>query len=67
MRHFLKMLKYNRKGMEKAKVSEVLTCYLQQEREPAWTSYFVRTSDVHNDQFGMSHFNWPVGKIPKYL
>ncbi|CAB3239003.1 unnamed protein product [Arctia plantaginis] len=41
--------------------SEVLTAYLTQCNEPPWTSYFVKTSVV-NDQFGMSNFNWKVGK-----
>ncbi|KAK1136698.1 hypothetical protein K0M31_001240 [Melipona bicolor] len=41
--------------------SEVLTSYLLQTNEPPWTSYFIKYTDVVNDQKGMSHFNWPVG------
>ncbi|CAG4992010.1 unnamed protein product [Parnassius apollo] len=40
--------------------SEVLTSYLVQCKEPPWTSYFY--SSVKDDQFGMSNFNWKVGK-----
>lgn len=46
----------------KPKASEVLTRYLQQRKEPAWTSYFIKLKDIENDQFGMSHFNWKVGE-----
>ncbi|CAK1598634.1 unnamed protein product [Parnassius mnemosyne] len=42
--------------------SEVLTAYLVQCKEPPWTSYFVKYSSVKDDQFGMSNFNWKVGK-----
>uniref|UniRef100_A0A182J5B4 Uncharacterized protein n=1 Tax=Anopheles atroparvus TaxID=41427 RepID=A0A182J5B4_ANOAO len=44
----------------KPKVSEVLTAYLRQCNEPPWTSYFIKQSDVENDQFGWSHFNWTL-------
>ncbi|CAH0729253.1 unnamed protein product, partial [Brenthis ino] len=42
--------------------SEVLTTYLTQCKEPPWTSYFVKYSSVKDNQFGMSNFNWKVGK-----
>ncbi|KAF2903866.1 hypothetical protein ILUMI_02309 [Ignelater luminosus] len=46
---------------EKPLASEVLTAYLKQCNEPPWTSYFVKYSDIKNDQRGKSHFNWKVG------
>nr|XP_054498208.1 uncharacterized protein C15orf61 homolog [Agelaius phoeniceus]XP_054498209.1 uncharacterized protein C15orf61 homolog [Agelaius phoeniceus]XP_054498210.1 uncharacterized protein C15orf61 homolog [Agelaius phoeniceus] len=40
--------------------SEVMSQHLRQRRLPHWTSFCVKYSAVHNDQFGLSHFNWPV-------
>lgn len=59
---FWMAFKSNKLDSSKPKSSEVLTCYLEQTNEPPWTSYFVRYQDVINDQYGMSHFNWKVGK-----
>ena len=43
---------------QKPFASEVLTAQL--EHHPHWTSYFIRYSDIINDQYGYSHFNWTV-------
>ena len=59
MNSSFKRIIYN--GKIKPLASEVLTSYLKQTEEPPWTSYFVRYSDIKNDQRGMSHFNWQVG------
>lgn len=48
------------KYKEKPNASEVLTNYLLKRELPPWTSYFVKYSDIQNDQRGFSHFNWPV-------
>ncbi|XP_053678156.1 uncharacterized protein C15orf61 [Anopheles nili] len=56
--------RYNDPG--KPKVSEVLTAYLKQCNEPPWTSYFIKHSDVRNDQFGWSHFNWTLDTGTNY-
>ena len=38
--------------------SAVLRSYLKQKRYPHWTSFFVRYSDVRDDNHGRSHFNF---------
>lgn len=48
-------------GKRLPKASEVLTNYLEQTKEPPWTSYFVKYNSVIDDQRGLSHFNWKAG------
>lgn len=51
---------------QKVKASEVLTAYLEQCKDPHWTSYFIKVSDVENDQFGRSYFNWTLKSGANY-
>lgn len=53
-------------NLKKVKASEVLTAYLIQTKDPHWTSYFVKLSDVENDQWGKSHFNWTLKSGSNY-
>lgn len=48
-------------GKRLPKASVVLTNYLEQTKEPPWTSFFVKYSSVIDDQRGLSHFNWKAG------
>lgn len=48
------------RAIAKPKASEVLSCHLKQRDLPHWTSFCVKYSSVHNDQFGLSNFNWQV-------
>ncbi|PAA82210.1 hypothetical protein BOX15_Mlig027064g1, partial [Macrostomum lignano] len=40
--------------------SAVLTAYLRRRQLPPWTAFFLHRGQVINDQWGLSHFNWPV-------
>uniref|UniRef100_A0A1L8DAD5 Uncharacterized protein n=1 Tax=Nyssomyia neivai TaxID=330878 RepID=A0A1L8DAD5_9DIPT len=55
-----------RRVINKPKMSMVLTAYLEQIREPPWTSFFVKYKDVDNDFFGLSHFNWTLKSGKNY-
>ncbi|KAF4524464.1 hypothetical protein B566_EDAN011887 [Ephemera danica] len=56
------------KKPSRPKASLVLTKYLEQCKEPPWTSYFVKYKDVEDDHWGKSHFNWTVRRsIPCLL
>ena len=54
---------YIHRHSEKPLSSEVLTHHLRQRNTPSWTSYCVFQSDVINDKFGKSHFNWTVDDV----
>ncbi|GLD58756.1 uncharacterized protein AKAME5_001084400 [Lates japonicus] len=45
---------FGRRTGPRPPASEVLTCHLLQSKLPPWTSYCVRYSSVHNDQFGLT-------------
>lgn len=53
------LLRNSAKRLPKASV--VLTNYLEQSKEPPWTSFFVKYTSVIDDQRCRSHFNWKVG------
>lgn len=57
-----RLIHHIRSKCDQPRASEVLTCYLKQCNEPPWTSYFVKYKSVQDDQWGLSHFNWTVGK-----
>ncbi|XP_046992463.1 uncharacterized protein C15orf61 isoform X2 [Schistocerca americana] len=59
MTHQFSRLLIRRQGNKPA-ASEVLNAYLTQCKKPPWTSYFVKYTSVYDDQWGQSHFNWPV-------
>ena len=44
------------------KSSAVLEKYLQQRNLPSWTAFYVPQSDIQNDLWGKSHFNFKVEK-----
>ncbi|KAG8181730.1 hypothetical protein JTE90_028269 [Oedothorax gibbosus] len=48
--------------LKRPHASEVLSCHLKQRKYPPWTSYFVKSNSIINDQFGLSHFNFTVDK-----
>lgn len=49
------------------KASEVLNCYLKQEKYPHWTAFFVKYKDVVNDQFTLSSFLLKTENNNQYL
>lgn len=62
---------YNLINLNKKKIlpkaSEVLTCYLKQEKGPFWTAFFVKYKDVINDHFEKTCFIHKVDDQTEYL
>ena len=48
------------------KSSVVLEKYLKQRSLPSWTAFYVPQSDVQNDLWGQSHFNFKVDEKANY-
>ena len=44
----------------KPKSSIVLETYLKQRNYPTWTAFYVAQSDIQNDLWGQSHFNFSI-------
>ena len=44
----------------KPKSSLVLETYLKQRNNPTWTAFYVAQSEVQNDLWGKSHFNFQI-------
>ena len=47
---------------KKPKSSIVLETYLKQRNFPTWTAFYVAQSDIQNDLWGQSHFNFSIEK-----
>ena len=50
----------------KPKSSIVLESYLKQRNYPTWTAFYVAQSDIQNDLWGQSHFNFSIGNSANY-
>ncbi|CAG0917045.1 unnamed protein product [Notodromas monacha] len=51
----------------KPEASLVLSLHLRKRNYPPWTSFFIRQSDVTNDQWGWTHFNWTVDGLNYHI
>ena len=52
--------RFQRSTANQPKSSEVLKQYLRQRNYPSWTAWYVPYSQVQNDYFSRSHFNFDV-------